>query len=301
MKVLITGATGLIGQEIVSRCHDKNITVHFLTTSRNKLETKENYRGFYWNPNKGEIDVNCLTGVDAIINLVGASIAKRWTADYKKQVIDSRVKTAELLLNTLKQNEHAVKQIISASAIGIYVDSLTNYYEESSEEFGDGFLTEVVSLWETAVDEFQTLGLKVSKIRIGLVLASKGGALPEIVKPIKLGVGAAFGTGHQWQSWIHVTDLANVFLYVLEKGINGVINGVSPNPVTNAELTKTAASVLRRPLFLPNIPKFVMKLVLGEMHTILFESQRVSSKKIENLGYFFKYHHLEPALEDLLK
>ena len=301
MKVLITGATGLIGQEIVAICHAKNIEVNYLTTSRNKLETKDNYRGFYWNLKDGEIDASCLQGVDAIINLVGASIAKRWTTAYKKEVISSRVDTASLLFNTLKNNKHNVKHIVSASAIGIYADSQTNYYEEDSTEFGEGFLTKVVSLWEDAVDKFKTLNLKVSKIRIGLVLSEKGGALPEIVKPIKFGLGAAFGTGNQWQSWIHVNDLAHLFLYVSDKGIDGVINGVSPNSVSNYELTKTAATVLGRPLILPNIPKFVMKLALGDMHTILFESQRVSSKKIENLGFSFQYHHLESALEDLLK
>ena len=121
-----------------------------------------------------------------------------------------------------------------------------------------------------------------------------------MVKPIKFGAGAAFGSGKQWQSWIHIHDLANLFLYVIENHLKGVYNGVAPNPVSNKELTRTIASVLKKPLFLPNIPKFVMKLILGEMHIILFESQRVSSKKIESKGFYFEYHHLKPALEDLL-
>ena len=300
MKVLITGATGLIGQEIVSLCLERDISVNYLTTSKSKIEKKDNYLGFYWNPKDGKIDINCLNGVDAIINLAGASIGKRWTSKYKKVVIDSRVETAELLFQTLKENKHSVKQIISASAIGIYLDSQTNYYDENSEELGNDFLAEVVTVWETAMDKFATIGLKVSKVRIGLVLADNGGALKQIVKPIKFGAGAAFGTGDQWQSWIHIKDLANIFLYVLEKGIIGIINGVAPNPVSNHELTKTAANVLGRPLILPNIPRFFMKLVLGDMHVILFESQRVSSKKIEDLGFTFQYHHLQPALEDLL-
>ena len=159
----------------------------------------------------------------------------------------------------------------------------------------------MVKAWEKAVDGFSELDINVSKVRIGLVLAENGGALQEMVKPIKLGAGAAFGTGKQWQSWVHIHDLANLFLYVLQKNLSGVYNGVAPNPVSNQELTKTIATVLKKPLFLPNIPKFFMKLVLGEMHTILFDSQRVSSKKIEDKGFYFKYHHLEPALEDLLK
>ena len=158
----------------------------------------------------------------------------------------------------------------------------------------------VVQAWEQAVDGFSKLNIKVAKVRIGLVLSNKGGALKEIAKPIKFGVGAAFGSGKQWQSWIHINDLAKTFLFVLENELDGVYNGVAPNPVTNNELTKTVAKVLNKPLFLPNIPEFVMKMVLGEMHIILFESQRVSSKKIETKGFEFEFHHLEPALEDLL-
>jgi uncharacterized protein (TIGR01777 family) len=133
-----------------------------------------------------------------------------------------------------------------------------------------------------------------------LVLANDGGALPEIVKPVKLGAGAAFGSGDQWQSWIHLRDLASLFLYTLENNLEGIFNGVAPNPVTNKDLTKSVAEVLEKPLILPNIPKFAMKLVLGEMHILLFESQRVCSKKIEDEGFQFKFANLKPALEDLL-
>ena len=301
MKVLITGATGLIGQEIVLLCRQKGISVNYLTTNKRKIESDDNYQGYYWNPRTGEIDANCIDGVEAIINLVGASIAKRWTDKYKKEIIDSRVKTVELLIQVLKNNAHTVKKIVSASAIGIYADSQTNYYQEDSKELGNGFLTEVVSLWEAAIDEFKTIGLEVSKIRIGLVLAGNGGALQEMVKPIRFGVGSVFGDGKQWQSWIHVTDLANIFIYTLQNKIYGIINGVAPNPVSNKDLTKTIAVVLNRPLILPNIPKFFMKLMLGEMHVVLFESQRVSSQKIEDFGFSFQFHHLQLALKDLLK
>lgn len=300
MRVLITGATGLIGQEIVKRCHEKDIQVNYLSTSKSKITSEENYKGFYWNPNNNEIDKSCFKDVDAIIHLAGATISKRWTQSYKKEVISSRTETTSLLINTLKNIEHKVKHVVSASAIGIYPDSLTNYYDQTHSEMSTSFLGQVVSVWEQAVDEFLKLNIMVSKIRIGLVLSEKGGALKEIVKPIKLGLGAAFGSGKQWQSWIHIQDLSNLFLYVLQNKIEGVYNGVAPNPVTNQELTKTAASVLNKPLFMPNIPKFLMKLVLGEMHIILFESQRVSSKTIENRGFNFKYNYLEPALKDLL-
>jgi hypothetical protein len=301
MTVLITGATGLIGQEIVKLCHAQEITVHYLTTSKSKLSTEANYKGFYWNPNTNEIDHNCFNGVSAIINLVGASISKRWTDKYKKEILNSRTKTAQLLQDTIIKHGYEIEHVVSASAIGVYPTSLTNYYEEDSTQVSGTFLGKVVEQWETAVDGFKTLGSKVAKVRIGLVLAKDGGALPQIVKPIRFGAGAVFGDGKQWQSWIHVQDLADIFMYLLQHQLEGVYNAVAPNAVTNKELIKVAANILKRPLILPNIPKFVMRLALGEMHILLFESQRVSSQKIENKGFNFTYANLRPALEDLLR
>ncbi|WP_456439788.1 TIGR01777 family oxidoreductase [Psychroserpens sp.] len=298
--VLITGATGLIGQEIVKVCHENNWSVHFLTTSKLKLSKRDNYKGFYWNPKTKDIDISCFEGIDTIINLIGASISKRWTSDYKKEIINSRTETAKLLFDAIKINDFSIKHIVSASAIGIYPSSQINYYEEDFENKSESFLGQVVDKWEEAVDQFSSLGIKVSKIRIGLVLSKDGGALPEIIKPMRFGAGAAFGDGQQWQSWIHIEDLAQLFVYVAEKNLEGVFNGVASNPISNTEFTKVAAKVLEKPLILPNIPKFAMKLVLGEMHILLFESQRVSSKKIEDAGFVFKHHHLEPTIEDLL-
>ncbi|CAH8281638.1 hypothetical protein EV196_104152 [Mariniflexile fucanivorans] len=300
MKVLITGATGLIGQEIVKHCHTKGITVNYLTTSKSKINQSDKTHGFYWNPKQQEIDLNCFDGVEAIIHLAGATVSKRWTSSYKKEIISSRKETTQLLVSSLKKIEHKVKQVVSASAIGIYPDSLINYYDETFKDFDNSFLSSVVQIWEQEVNAFSNLNIIVSKVRIGLVLSNKGGALKEMVKPVKFGLGAPFGDGKQWQSWIHITDLAQLFLYVLKHQLPGVYNGVAPNPVTNQELTKTIAITLDKPLFLPNIPRFVMKLVLGEMHTLLFDSQRVSNKKIEDKGFYFEYHHLQPALEDLL-
>ncbi|MCA0153580.1 TIGR01777 family oxidoreductase [Winogradskyella vincentii] len=300
MTVLITGATGLIGREIVKQCHDEGFNVHYLTTSKSKLATESNYKGFYWNPNNNEIDHSCFEGVSTIINLVGASISKRWTESYKKEILESRTKTAKLLQDTIRLHNYKIEHVVSASAIGIYPSSFTNYYDEEYDQNSDSFLGTVVAQWEDAVDGFKELGCKVAKIRIGLVLARQGGALPEIVKPIKFGAGAAFGNGKQWQSWIHVIDLASIFIHVVTHKLEGIYNGVAPNAVTNSELTKAVAKVLQRPLIMPNIPKALMKLILGEMHILLFESQRVSSQKIESKGFYFKYANLNPALEDLL-
>ncbi|WP_370001225.1 TIGR01777 family oxidoreductase [Winogradskyella sp.] len=300
MTVLITGATGLIGQEIVKLCHAEEVNVHYLTTSKSKLNTGDNYKGFYWDPNNNEIDHRCFEGVSVIINMVGASISKRWTEDYKKIIIKSRTKTAKLLQDTIKKHNFKIDYVLSASAIGIYPSSLVNYYDEDNTEISETFLGDVVTAWENVVDEFKLLGCKVAKIRIGLVLAKNDGALPKIVKPMRYGFGAAFGSGKQWQSWIHIEDLARIFMHTLQYQLEGIYNGVAPNPVTNNDFTKMAADVLSRPLILPNIPKFAMQLILGEMHILLFESQRVSSQKIENKGFHFKYANLRPALEDLL-
>ena len=301
MTVLITGATGLVGQELVNLLLQNGYTVHYLSTSKSKLVSQNNYKGFFWNPKKAEIDTNALTGVDVIIHLAGASVAKKWTTAYKEEIIESRVLSTQLLYQTLKRNSHQVKQIISASAIGIYPDSLTNIYHETDLDIDVSFLGNVVKQWENEVSQFEKLQIIVSKIRIGIVLAKNGGALQEMAKPIQYGVGAAFGSGEQYQSWIHVQDLVAIFQFVMENQLAGVYNGVAPYPVTNSELTKAIAKTLGKPLFLPNIPQFVMKLVLGEMHQILFSSQHVSCRKLLDENFQFKFASLDKALNDLLK
>lgn len=299
-KVLITGATGLIGSELVSQCHRSDIAVNYLTTSKEKIENRENYQGFYWNPKEGEIDVRAFDGTTAIINLVGASISKRWTDNYKKVILDSRVDSMNLLYNTLQKIDHNILHFISASGVSIYPNSKTKLYTEEDEEVDDTFLAEVVVAWEKAAIRFKELGMEVSKVRTGVVLAEEDGAFPQLVKPIKLGVGAALGSGEQWQSWIHLEDIAGIYLFLLKNQFEGIYNAVAPNPVQNKKMTKMIASKLDSPLWLPNIPSFALKLLLGEMSVLVLEGQLVSSQKIEQLGYQFKYYNLENALQDLL-
>ena len=301
MIVLITGATGLVGQELVNLLLQNGHNVHYLSTSKSKLVTNTNYKGFYWNPKKAEIDTNALTDVEVIIHLAGANVAKKWTTAYKEEIIESRVLSTQLLYQTLQKNSHQVKQIISASAVGIYPDSLTDIYHETDLDIDVSFLGNVVKQWENEVSQFEKLEIIVSKIRIGIVLAKNGGALQEMAKPIQYGVGAAFGSGEQYQSWIHIHDLVAVFYHVIENELPGIYNGVSPYPVSNAELTKAIAKTLEKPLFLPNIPQFVMKLILGEMHQILFSSQHVSCRKLLDENFQFKFASLDKALNDLLK
>lgn len=300
MKILITGATGLIGSELVRLLLQNGVTVHYLTTSKDKIETQPNYRGFYWDPNQGVIDENALMGVDSIIHLAGATISKRWTSKYKQEIIESRILSSNVLFKALKDHPHSVKQIVSASAIGIYPDDLTNLYTEEDTRTDDSFLGKVVVKWEESVNKFRLLNIKVCKLRTGLVLSNKGGALVEMVKPIKMGIGSPFGSGKQIQSWIHIHDLVEMYFYAVKNELDGVYNAAAPNPVTNKKLTQQIATVLKKPLFMPNIPRFLMKLVLGEMHTILFDSQNVSSKKVEKQGFIFEYKLVDKALKQLL-
>ncbi|MCB0486196.1 MAG: TIGR01777 family oxidoreductase [Flavobacteriaceae bacterium] len=298
MKFLITGATGLIGKEIVRLCKEKGHTVHYLTTNEQKIAKTDNYQGFYWNPDKGIIDAKCLERVDVIINLAGASIAKRWTTSYKKAIIDSRVKSLQLLYSLLSKNNNNVKQLISSSAIGIYPSSLTKEYTEDNSEINKSFLGKVVDVWEKETANFTAIGLEVSKVRIGVVLSKTGGALEQMAKPVKYGVGAPLGNGKQYLSWIHIEDVARIFLHIAENNLIGAFNAVGNNPVTNAKITKTIAKSLKKPLWLPNVPAFMLKLLLGEMASIVLESQKVSNKKIIETGFNFKFSSLESAVND---
>jgi len=300
MKVLITGATGLVGQAIVKVLHQKGIPVNYLTTSKCKIESTEDLQGFYWNPNKGEIDLECFQDVQAIINLAGASIAKCWTSKHKQKVLSSRINSLQTLKKGLENSSNKeVECLVSASAIGIYPDSKSDYFEEDTSKVDNGFLGEVVTKWEAEAETFKDLGVDVAKIRMGLVLSADGGALPKMVIPIKNFVGAPLGSGDQWQSWIHIDDLAQMFVFAVENNLKGIYNGVAPNPVTNIKMTKELAKIMERPLWLPSVPAFVLKTVLGEMSTLVLASQRVSSKKIEEEGFSFQYVNICPAFKNL--
>ncbi len=300
MRILITGATGLVGSSIVKLCRERKIHVNYLTTSRESVENTEDYMGFYWNPGERHINPACFEGVSAIINLAGSPISKRWTKSRKRQILTSRINSLKTLAKGLDEvGAVKISSIVSASAIGIYPDSLSEFYTEDEAAVDESFLGEVVTAWENEADTMKKYGLKVAKVRIGLVLSEEGGALPQLATPVKYYAGAAFGSGQQWQSWIHIDDLAQMFLFIIENNLEGAYNGVSPNPVTNGKLVREIAKVLGKPLILPNIPEFLMRILLGKMAYVLFASQRVSSKKIENQGFDFDYANICRALQDL--
>ena len=275
--------------------------MHYLSTSPGKLASEPGYRGFLWDPASGTLDPACFQGVQMIVNLAGSPIAKPWTARRKKEIISSRVDSLNCLLKGLKTAEaHQVTYLVSASAVGVYPSSFTEFFNEG-DSAGTGFLADTVKEWEQAAGAFQSLGISVGLLRIGLVLARDSGALPALTAPIRWGLGAPLGTGQQWQSWIHLEDLVSLFRFALEHRLEGVYNAVAPNPVTNRKLTVEVAQVLERPLWLPRVPAWALRLLLGERSRLLLDSQRVSAEKVQMEGFAFAYPNLRPALEDLLR
>ena len=301
MNILITGATGLIGSKLTNDLLLNGYAVNYLTTRKSQIKSNSKINGYYWNPEKNIIDLECFKNVDTIINLAGSNIAKRWSDSNKLEILNSRIKSLNLLKHSISNNKINIKKIISASAIGIYPSSVDNVYKENESLISDSFLGKVVCQWESAVNSFKDLEIDVAIVRIGLVLSRDGGILSKSILPIQYGFGSFFGNGNQWQSWIHFQDISNIFYHILKYDLSGVFNGVSPNPVTNKTFTKKIAKFLNRPLLLPNLKKWMMRLLLGEMHTIIFESQNVSCEKLTKSKFKFKFDNFDQAIADLLK
>lgn len=301
MNILITGATGLIGRKLTNDLLLNGYAVNYLTTRKSQIKSNSKINGYYWNPEKNIIDLECFKNVDTIINLAGSNIAKRWSDSNKLEILNSRIKSLNLLKHSISNNKINIKKIISASAIGIYPSSVDNVYKENESLISDSFLGKVVCQWESAVNSFKDLEIDVAIVRIGLVLSRDGGILSKSILPIQYGFGSFFGNGNQWQSWIHFQDISNIFYHILKYDLSGVFNGVSPNPVTNKTFTKKIAKFLNRPLLLPNLKKWMMRLLLGEMHTIIFESQNVSCEKLTKSKFKFKFDNFDKAIADLLK
>ena len=258
---------------------------------------------FVWSVEGQTMDEHALEGVGTIIHLAGANVAdERWTVARKKEILESRTRSASLLYEYLRKSTHTVRCVISASAIGYYgVDRDDNVLIEESKA-GKDFLAQVVDQWEQAVDRIATLGIRVVKIRTGIVLSDRGGALQEIARPIRWGVGASLGSGDQWVSWVHLDDLCRVFIKAVEdESTSGPYNAVAPNPVNNRNLTTAIARILKRPLWLPAVPAFVLRAILGEMADVVLHGAKVSCSKIEKTGFTFQFLNLDSALIDLLK
>lgn len=294
-KILITGGSGLVGMRLSEMLIDLGYEVAHLSRNPSKVS---NYKTFKWDVNSGYIDDNAVSYADYIINLAGASVAdEKWSEDRKKEILKSRIDSINLLHKCLSSTQHHVKGFISASAIGIYGDSGDRLMSEEST-YSDDFLAEVCKAWEAAAWQMRDLDLRTVIFRLGIVLSKKGGALPQIAKPIKLLAGAPLGSGKQYMSWVHIDDACRLFIKAIEDTqFEGVYNAVAPHPVTNEEFTKELAEVMHKPLVLPNVPSFALNLMLGEMSEVVLFSQRVSANKVLQTGFTFEYNYLPEALE----
>lgn len=301
MKILVTGATGFIGTALCSHLLKHNHSVHYLVTNAKDIKDTENYKGFLWNPEKNEIDLNSLEQVDAIVNLAGHTINCAWTEENKKAIHDSRINCSNTLFKALKDNQHQVKSIVNASAIGIYPSSETAVYTEHSTDFGNDFLAEVCKDWEAANLRFESLGINTAITRFGLILSKDNGVLHELAKVVSKGLGANLGNGEQWMSWIHFNDVIEIIYQLLKNQQGGIFNVVAPNAVKQHQFLKLLAAQLNKPLWLPNIPEFVIKFGLGKRSALVLSSQHVQSIQLSEIGYKFMFTDLASTLKDLYK
>lgn len=291
MKVAVTGSHGLIGRAVVRALAARGDEVVPLVRSEPRSGE------VVWDPQAGTIDAQGLEGVDAVVHLAGEGIGdRRWTPTHKARVLDSRVRGTTLIAETIAGLAKKPDVLVSASAIGFYGDRADEILTEESAK-GDDFLAHVVDQWETSTSPARDAGIRVVKIRTGLVLSEKGGILPKMMLPLRFFVGGRLGSGRQYMSWIAIDDQVGAILHLLGSDVSGPVDLTSPNPVTNAEFTKVLANVMHRPAFLA-VPAFALKLALGsEMakETVLV-SQRALPARLESSGYTFRHPELLGAL-----
>jgi len=298
MTYLVTGATGFIGTRLVNALLGQGHAVYYLARKRSpKLPSQASFHP--WETNR-QPELNALSRIDGVFHLTGEPIAQRWTPEVKRRIYDSRVQGTKNLVAAIAALRHKPSVLVTASAVGYYGDRGEEVLDESTQAGAD-FLALTCRDWEAAAFGARELGLRVVPIRIATVLGREGGALPKMMTPFLLGIGGRFGTGKQWMPWIHVEDLIRLFLFAADtQAVDGPLNGASPEPVTNAKFTKVLGSVLHRPTLFA-VPKFALKMALGEMAEFVFESQRVVPKAAEQAGFRFEHAQLREALASLIK
>ncbi len=297
--ILITGASGLIGGHLIKSLQKKGHTVKTLT--RTAFDSGTNVEQYHWDIEKKTIDAKCLEGVDSIIHLAGAGVAeKRWTADRKKELWESRTKSTQLLYDCLKNNSHQVKSFVSTSAVGYYGDRGNEILTEKSTK-GEGFLADLCEVWENEAMKISELGINVAIGRIGIVLAKEGGALPEMMKPLIFGAGGYFAKHPLFYPWIHIEDIVRAFTFLVQKEkVEGVYNFTSPHPVSQKALIEAAIKAKGLKPILAPTPKVMLSLMMGEMADMLFNSQNCSATKLQKAGFTFSYEKIEKAMTDLI-
>jgi uncharacterized protein len=302
MKILVTGSTGLVGAALCRELKSAGHTVCRLIRPETNVAALRDSHGFdvKWDPATGELG-GAAVGADAVVNLAGASIAdQKWTSERKRVLRSSRVESTRALVMALSKMAARPRVLVSASAIGYYGNRGDEILSEESGA-GNGFLSEIAKEWEAEASKAEALGIRVVLTRTGIVLAKNGGALLQMARPFRLGVGGKIGSGRQWMSWISLADEVGGLKFCLENGaVRGPVNLVSPQPVRNAEFTSVLAKALHRPALFP-APPFALRLALGEMaDALLLSSQRVVPAQLEKLGYRFLDPNLPATLEALV-
>jgi uncharacterized protein len=297
--VLITGASGLVGSCLSKKLIEKGY--HVATLGR-KSEKNPSLQNFSWNIEKKEIDENAFEKVDYIIHLAGANIGQgRWTVKRKKEILDSRIKSAQLLFQKITENKQQLKAFITASAIGYYGAVTTDKIFVETDHPSQDFLGETCRLWEESANRFESLGVRTVKIRTGVVLTYQGGALAKMITPVKIGLGASIGSGKQYMPWIHMDDLCNIYIKAIEdNNMHGAYNAVAPEHKTNREFSETLTKVLKKKVWLPNVPAIIVRIIFGKMAEIVLNGSRVSSNKLIQEGFQFKFPTLNSALIQLM-
>lgn len=305
-SVLISGGTGLVGSHLSKHLVEKGFEVVILTRNKSLSSDHPKIIYSYWNVKDKMIDGEVVRKADHIVHLAGAGIVdKKWTAEYQKLIVDSRTKSAELILNCLKNNQHQVKTFVSASAIGWYGEDGRS--DESKDGFVEtdlpsaDFLGETCVAWEASTEQATSLGIRLVKLRSGIVLSNKGGELAEFETPLKFGIAPILGSGKQVVSWIHIADLCRMYTEAIENVyLHGSYNAVAPKPVTQKELVITLGQKFRNRFFIPvYVPSFILKLMFGKRSIEILKSATVSNKKIKSTGFTFLFPSIESAIEDL--
>ena len=296
MNYLVTGATGFIGRKLVEVLLSRGDSVNYL--GRQRSRTMDSRAAFHcWNPNELP-PLNSVPRLDAVINLAGEPIAQRWTKEVKQRLYDSRVGGTHKLVTAIGDLPHKPSILISASAIGYYGDRGDELLTEASAR-GNDFLARLCTDWEREAVRAAEFGLRVVTLRIAPVLGRGGGALKQMLTPFRLGLGGKLGSGRQWMSWIHLDDLVRLILYCAEHStVSGPVNASSPEPVTNAQFTQALARAVHRPAFF-SIPKFALKVAMGEVSEYLFASARVMPEAAGRAGFRFEYPKIEESLQAL--
>ena len=298
MRIAITGASGLIGRRLLKNLAAAGHSLRVLSRHAG-TNLPPGVRLSVWDSTRGEPPAESLQDVDAVVHLAGEPVAQRWTAHARQAIRESRVTGTRNLVQALAKLPKKPEVLVCASAVGYYGDRGDEILNESSSPGGD-YLAQLCVDWEKEAQSAEASGIRVVRVRTGLVLDARGGALPRMLPPFRMGLGGKLGSGQHWMSWIHLEDLAALFQFALANPVSGPLNGVAPNPVINAGFTRALAAAVHRPAIFP-VPAFALRLLFGEMAEILLASQRALPQAAEAAGFRFRYPELAPALADVLK